>query len=164
MVLSFAAFGQALSDGLPVGAALDADVHYYPSARPLRALLGAVHDGPRLAASGAPQSLTTTSLRAACDQVGAAVAAEPWTERWPIAVHAAPTLLGRRWVIGDGAGSLPIAAEALGAPGLMALVALCAAGPVDLAAEWTPDGVVPLAAHLEDRVVDVGPHGPWGYG
>ena len=46
MVLSFAAYGQALDGGLPVGAALEADVHFYPSARPLRALLGVVHSGP----------------------------------------------------------------------------------------------------------------------
>ena len=46
MILSFAAYGQALDGGLPVGASLQADVHFYPSARPLRALLGVVHRTP----------------------------------------------------------------------------------------------------------------------
>ena len=92
------------------------------------------------------------------------MAAEPWLERWPLAVRAAPALQGGRWVFSDGDGSLPVAPDALAAPGLMDLVALSGGRPLAVAAEWTPDGLVPLAAHLDDRVVDVGPFGPWGYG
>jgi len=103
-------------------------------------------------------------LAQACDEAGAALAAEPWLERWPVAVRAAPALHGGRWVLADADGSLPVAREAHSAPGLPDLVALSGGRPLALAVEWTPDGVVPLAAHLDDRVVDVGPFGPWGYG
>jgi len=167
MVLGFAAYGQALDGGLPVGADVLADVHFYPSARPLRALLGVVHAGPRLAGvggEGSPLALRTVGLAQACDEAGAALAAEPWLERWPVAVRAAPALHGGRWVLADADGSLPVAREAHSAPGLPDLVALSGGRPLALAVEWTPDGVVPLAAHLDDRVVDVGPFGPWGYG
>jgi hypothetical protein len=167
MVLAFAAYGQALDGGLPVGADVDADVHFYPSARPLRALLGVVHAGPRLAEvdPGAPPiPLPAVGLAQACDEAGAALAAEPWLERWPVAVRAAPALHGGRWVLADADGSLPVAPDAQASPGLMDLIALSGGRPLALTAEWTADGVVPLAAHLADRVVDVGPFGPWGYG
>ena len=37
------------------------------------------------------------------------------------------------------------------------LLALSGGGPVDMTLEWTPHGVVPLAVHLDQRSVDIGP-------
>ena len=37
------------------------------------------------------------------------------------------------------------------------LLALSGGRPVDLTLEWTPHGVVPLAVHLPQRSVDIGP-------
>ena len=55
----------------------------------------------------------------------------------------------------DDTGTLAIAPEA---PGLDVLVAGAAAmETVDLTAEWTLDGAVPLTIHLPDRDLDVGP-------
>ena len=37
------------------------------------------------------------------------------------------------------------------------LLAISQGQRVDLTIEWTPHGVVPLAVHLDDRSVDIGP-------
>jgi hypothetical protein len=148
MILSFAAYRQSLDDSLAVGSAIDADLHRYPGVG-LRALVGtvhAVHDG-----ISAPPP---TSVAGACDAIGAALAAEPWTEHLPVTVQAAVTRLDGRWVLGDGTGSLPLAAET---PGLPVVLAASAGAPIDVTVEWTTDGAVPLTVHLADRVLDVGP-------
>jgi hypothetical protein len=90
----------------------------------------------------------------ACAQVGAAVAAEPWIERYPVCLLAAPARTGSRWVLTDNGGSLPLVE---GATGVGALLACSEGRPVPITAEWTPHGMVPLTAHLPDRAVDLGP-------
>jgi hypothetical protein len=155
MVLSFAAYGQSLDTSLPVGSALTADLHFYPSARPLRALVGVVHEGP--APDDRPPPCDTVAD--GCDDVGWALAAEPWLERWPLTLRAAPTVEHGRWLLADATGSLPIVGDP---PGLPALVALSGGRTIPLTAEWTPDGLIPVAAHPPGRTVDLGPEGPWG--
>ena len=75
LVLSFAAYGQSLSDDGAVGETMVADLHRYPGRRELRAIVGAVHD--LQPPSAAP--LVTTSLAGACDEVGAALGEVPHT-------------------------------------------------------------------------------------
>jgi hypothetical protein len=93
-------------------------------------------------------------VAAACAEVGEALAREPWLDRHPLCVLAAPARLGDRWVLTDGDGSLPLAE---GTPGIAALLACSEGRPVAVTAEWTPLGVVPLTLHLPDRAVDIGP-------
>ncbi len=148
MVLSFAAYRQSLDDSLVAGTAIDADLHRYPGVGP-RGLVGAIqaaHDGPC--------SPPTTTVAAACDGIGIALAAEPWSEHVPVTVRAAVTRAGGGWVLGDDTGSLPLVP---GTPGLPVVLAASAGDPVDLTIEWTTDGAVPLTVHLADRTLDVGP-------
>jgi hypothetical protein len=149
MLLSFAAYGQSLDDSLSVGTQVHADLFRYPGVLGLRALLGRRHAD----ATPAPPPAAGT-VAAACDALGAALAAEPWLERYPVTVLAAPAPAGGRWVLTDASGSFPLAA---GAPGLGALVACSGGEPVAVTCEWTPAGLVPLTAHLADRAVDLGP-------
>jgi hypothetical protein len=153
LALSFAAYGQSLSDDGAVGSTTVADLHRYPGRRELRAIIGAVH-APQLPRPGV---VATTSLAGACDEVGAALGEVPWLERWPVTVLAAPTLSAGRWVLADHTGTLPLAPDA--APGLMAMVAASRGAAVPLTAEWTAAGLIPLAVHLPDRSIDVGPRG-----
>jgi hypothetical protein len=155
MILSFAAYGQSLDTSLPVGTLLVADVHFYPSAQPLRALVGVVHEPP--VADDRPPPAST--LEVGCAEVGWALAAEPWLERWPLTLRAAPTIDGARWMLADATGALPVAGEP---PGWPALVALSGGRTLPLTAEWTADGLLPVAAHPVGRTVDLGPAGPWG--
>jgi hypothetical protein len=148
MILSFAAYRQSLDDSLAAGTAVDADLYRYPGVGP-RGLVGAihtVHDGPC-----APPA---TTVAVACDGIGMALAAEPWSEHVPVTVRAAVTRAGGGWVLGDDTGSLPLVP---GTPGLPVVLAASAGDPVDLTVEWTTDGAVPLTVHLADRALDVGP-------
>ncbi len=149
MVLSFAAYRQSLDASLTVGTQMHADVFRYPGAVALRVLMGAIH--------GDPQSAPTpsgSSVAEACAEVGRALAAEPWLERHPLCVVAAPTRAAGRWLLTDATGSLPLVE---GATGVATLLACSAGRPVTVTAEWTAAGLVPLTVHLADRAVDIGP-------
>jgi hypothetical protein len=148
MLLSFAAFRQSLDDSFTVGTVVRADLHRYPGGS-LRALAGVRHADPLPFTQ--PQGVP---LAEACDEVGAAVAAEPWLERLPAVVRARPTVADGRWVLTDSSGSLPLIGDvrALGT-----VLAASAGEPSTITIEWTPHGVLPLAVHLSDRSLDVGP-------
>ena len=154
LLLSFAAYGQSLGGEPQPGTMLHADLHLYPGVAPLRAVLGTMH-GAVVADPGGPPGAT---LAGACDVVGGALALEPWLERHPITVRAAPTLTESRWVLTDHTGTLPLAAPA----NVVARLAACSAGhPITITAEWTPDGLVPLTVHLPTGAIDIGPRGGW---
>jgi len=154
LLLSFAAYGQSLGGEPEPGTIIHADVHAYPGAAPLRVLLGLIHAPATVDVDGPPSA----SLAGACDDVGVALAAEPWLERHPLTVRAWPTLVDGRWVLADHTGSMPITGNLDGVPLLVA----CTAGhSATISAEWMPDGVVPLTVHLVDGAVDIGPRGGW---
>jgi len=164
LVLSFAAYQQSLDTSLEVGTVIHADVHRYPGPA-LRALVGRIHPPPEAAlfpleapAGPPPGRPPAQDVVAACDEVGRMLAAEPWLDRVPTSVTAAPGRRGDRWTLGDPTGSLPVAdSGGGGGDGFAQLLALSGGAPVDLTVEWTPHGVVPLAVHLDDRTVDIGP-------
>ena len=149
MVLSFAAYGQSLDNTLTVGSVVHADLFRYPGALGLRVLLG-----PRHGDSSLEGEVAASSVASACAHVGAAIAAEPWIERYPVCVRAAPARRQSRWLLTDATGSVPLVD---GVTGIGALLACSGGQAVAITAEWTPFGLVPLTAHLADRVVDVGP-------
>lgn len=149
MLLSFAAYGQSLDTSWSVGTSVHADLFRYPGALGLRALAGRHHEAPVPAGP-----VGGCSIAAACAQVGAAVAAEPWVERFPLCVVAAPARSAGRWVLTDATGSLPLVD---GASGIGALLACSEGAALPVTAEWTSSGLVPLTAHLADRAVDLGP-------
>lgn len=154
MLLSFAAYQQSLDDSFEVGTVVRADLHRYPG-RSLRALAGRRAADPLPPAGVA--AAAALGVAAACDAVGAAVAAEPWIERYPVIVRASPARMpGPRaaWVLTDESGSIPLAAPSRS---LAMLLAASEGAPVVATVEWTPRGVVPLTVHLSDRALDVGP-------
>ncbi|MEP7046862.1 MAG: SWIM zinc finger family protein [Ilumatobacteraceae bacterium] len=148
MILSFAAFQQSLDTSFTVGTQVHADLFRYPGAVALRVLVGPRHGEPDQAGSIASSSITE-----ACAQIGRALAAEPWLERYPICVLAAPARSAGRWLLTDSTGSLPLAEGAI----VGTLLACSAGRPAIVMAEWTAAGLVPLAIHLADRAVDIGP-------
>ncbi len=149
MVLSFAAYRQSLDASLTVGTKVHADVFRYPGAVALRVLMG-----PRHSEAQAPAPPAGSSVAEACAEVGRALAAEPWLERYPMCIIAAPTRASGRWLLTDTTGSLPLVD---GASGVGTLLACSAGQPVTVTAEWTAMGLVPLTVHLADRAVDIGP-------
>lgn len=149
MLLSFAAYQQSLDASFDVGTMVRADLHRYPGGS-LRALAGRRESEP--APLYRPAALT---LREACDEIGSMVAAQPWLDRLPAIVSAAPTVVDQRWVVTDHTGSLPLLGDARS---VGAVVAASAGRDVTMTVEWTPRGVLPLTVHLDDRTLDVGPH------
>ena len=178
LILSFAAYRQSLDTSLVVGTTVHADLHRYPG-HALRALVGDVHSShDQSPKSGADVALSATSapdlrggaagedevgrrggsIGEACGEVGRALATEPWLDRVPVLVRAAPTMSAGRWVLTDDTGSLPLDdASRSVRSGLPMLLAVSAAAPVDLAVEWTPTGLVPLTVFGERGAIDVGP-------
>jgi hypothetical protein len=154
MLLSFAAFGQSLDAWPSVGMTLHGDLHRYPGMVRLRALLGDV-TGTTAAADA---STLGGTIAEGCAHVGAALAAEPWLERYPIAVRATATVANGRWLLTDGEGALPLATAAT-TDELATLLAATAGQPATVVVEWTPQGVVPVAVHTPTRSIDVGPRG-----
>jgi hypothetical protein len=148
MVLSFAAYQQSLDTSFDVGSQVHADLFRYPGAVALRVLVGPRHGEPLPA-----PAVVGSSVNGACAEIGRALAAEPWLERYPICVLAAPTRDGGRWLLTDSSGSLPLVeGSAVGT-----LLACTAGRPTPITAEWTAAGLVPLTVHLPDRAVDIGP-------
>ena len=148
MVLSFAAFQQSLDTSFVVGTQVHADLFRYPGSVALRVLMGPRHSEPRPAAR-----IVGSSIAEACHQIGRALAHEPWLERYPVCVVAAPTRSGGRWLLTDSTGSLPLVDGSI----VGTLLACSAGRPAIVMAEWTPAGLVPLTIHLADRAVDIGP-------
>ena len=157
MVLSFAAYRQSLDDSLRVGTVVPADVFRYPGAG-LRALVGRRGEVDPTEQIDHPGG----SVAGACAVVGNGFVAEPWTERIPVCLTAAPAVSGRRWALTDRSGTLPLAVDHRD-DGLAMLLACSAGRPVPLTCEWTPNGLVPLTVHLPDRIVDVGPVADRGF-
>ena len=148
MVLSFAAYQQSLDTSFDVGTQVHADLFRYPGAIALRVLVG-----PRHSQALPAPAIVGSSITGGCAEIGRALASEPWLERYPICVLAAPTRDGGRWLLTDSTGSLPLVeAAAVGT-----LLACTAGRPTPITAEWTAAGLVPLTVHLPDRAVDIGP-------
>lgn len=168
LLLSFAAYQQSLDDELEVGTVVHADLHRYPGPA-LRALLGTRHADPvdlmfPNEPSAGPQAGRPPgqTVAEACDEVGRMLVAEPWLDRLPTSVTAAVSRTANGWCLTDSTGSLPMFApddqrRRTGDGGLAGLLAASSGAPVDLTIEWTPHGVVPLAIHLADRTIDIGP-------
>lgn len=152
VLLSFAAGEGGLDDTYAVGSCWSADLHRYPGRGVTRALVGRVHSAARPAT---PPPAGT--LAEACRVVSGAVADEPWVER--VAVHAAVSVARTPdgWALTDPTGSLPLAPETARIGSVGVLLACSADGPVDVTAEWTPDGLVPLTVWSDGRAIDVGP-------
>ena len=154
MLLSFAAYQQSLDDSFTVGTVVHADLHRYPGGS-LRALAGRRYADPLPFTT--PTAVTVVE---ACDEVGSAVAGEPWLERYPATVRATPSVLDGRWVLTDDTGSLPLQGDDRSLGALLAAsagVAATGTPSVDMTIEWTPWGVRLLTVHLPDRTLDLGP-------
>jgi hypothetical protein len=79
LLLDFAAGTQTLDPGLPVGAAVDAELVFYPGALGLRAVIKS-----QRAIRSAAQPLPGRSIDNALSEYADALARTPWVERWPM--------------------------------------------------------------------------------
>ncbi len=130
------------------GSVLEGALAYYPAAAALRAL--PVSELVRRA-TDTPSPLGGQDLDAALGEWSRALAADPWLERWPVALRAvAPVRSDGRWWLRDEDGAMAPLAD--GAP--WRLVALAGGAPLQVSGEWDGRALHPLAAFTgDDRVV-----------
>jgi hypothetical protein len=150
LVLSFAAPGQSLDTSLVPGTQVEAEVVYFPSAYPLRALV-------KLARSARPlKSLAGYNrLAEAAAAYGRALAQQPWLARFaaPLA-GLTPLRLDGAWWVRDAAGQgWPLAPDFEAA---WQLLALSGGAPLPLFGEWDGDHYWPLSGWVGGRLVTLG--------
>lgn len=140
------------------GTELHASLHFYPGQPPMRAVAGERHTQPVPAkcptgAGGADALLAEYAV---------GLEQDPWLTVWPALLTGTPTLpsrgsgpsaggpRGTRWQLIDAAGAaLPLAER----ESLWTLLAVSGGGPVTVAAEWRPDGLLPLTVWHGDQAV-----------
>ncbi|MFB7633853.1 SWIM zinc finger family protein [Streptomyces sp. NPDC056149] len=144
--LSFGGPHRPLDVALPPGLLLDADLAYYPGARPLRAALGERH------APAAPGPVPSgCGVDAALAAYGHALRDDPWLDAWPVVltdVVPLPAGDGDGWQLADvdGESALPLDPRGLGHAALWSLVSISGGAPLTVFGECGHRGFLPLTA------------------
>jgi hypothetical protein len=145
LLLSFAMFNGPLDRSLVPGIAIDAELAYFPSSYPLRAVVRQRH-GPPAAFERLPGF---PDLIAATGAYAAALAQMPWLERFPLTLHQiVPARAGDRWVLRDRGGRIVPLASSFGQG--WRLLALSGGRPLALFGEWNGLSLLPLSAWAEE--------------
>ena len=137
LILQFAAAGAPFAEGFVSGTVLEGELAFYPGAYPLRAVVRSRTGG----ATRAEELPGHGTLEAFLDRTSRVTASQPWLERLPVALEAVvPFLDGGRWLVRDRDGeALPLAGGEH-----WTLLSLSGGHPVDLAAEWDGETLLPL--------------------
>jgi hypothetical protein len=137
LILQFAASGTPFAESFISGTVVEGELAFYPGAYPLRAVVrsraGAATRTEELPGHG--------TVEAFLDHTSTVTAGQPWLERLPVTLEAVVPLLDEgRWLVRDRDG------EALPLTGgdHWSLLSLSGGHPVDLAAEWDGEMLLPL--------------------
>lgn len=143
LLLSFGAAGRPPQSALPVGLMIDAEITAYEGSRP-RGELGEQFTPPVAIDTPPPGGPCASAV----DAYGRALRDDPWLDSWPVTLtDVTPVPDGDGWQLVDADGdALPVAAVALGRPGLWKLVALAGGRPLTVFGEFGHRGFVPLTA------------------
>lgn len=144
----FAVNGQGFEQALAIGAQFRGALHFYPGAWPQRALLSAQHDMQPIAALPVLPSLDDVLTGYA-----GALAANPFIEKYPVALAGVtPQFDGRHCVL-RGADGRAVPLAAFGEPWL--LLALSGGHPVTVTGTWDGYALVPLAVWSGGRLFNL---------
>jgi SWIM zinc finger len=147
VVLSYAPPGMPLEGSLVPGTVVDADLHFYPGAAPLRAVVGERRGEP-----GAVSTVAGGSIAAALSAYAAALAADPWVGSWPVVLAAVVPVPGEPWLLTEDDSALPVVAGSCDA---WRLLALSGGQPLTVVAECAAAGVRPVSVVDGERLVQV---------
>jgi len=140
LLLAFAHGGQPLDMSLLPGAALEADLCFWPSAYPLRALVKTRHSELESleGLSGYP------TVDAAVDAGSEALSRHPWLEPFPLVLEGVrPCFQEGQWLVRDAAGAgLPLSPSFTEG---WTLLAVSGGAPVTLCGEWDGRRLFPLS-------------------
>jgi hypothetical protein len=141
-ILQFATSGAPFAEHFVSGTVVEGELAFYPGAYPLRAVVrsraGAATRAEELPGHG--------TLEAFLDHTSTMTASQPWLQRLPATLESVvPLLAGGRWLVRDRDGeALPLAGG-----DHWTLLSLSGGHPVDLAAEWNGETLLPLGVVTE---------------
>ena len=146
LLLDFAAPGQPLKANLLPGASLDAELVFYPSNFPLRAVVSRRHSRPEPCGSPRGHATVESLLNAYAE----ALARNPWIEVFPAMLcEVVPVRREGGWIVRDSGGRLlPLS------PRLRRgweVLALSGGNTVTLFGEWDGQHLLPLGVWVEGR-------------
>ncbi|HAJ64454.1 MAG TPA: hypothetical protein DCP31_38825 [Cyanobacteria bacterium UBA8543] len=148
LILNYAYGNQPLDSSFIPGTAIDAELGFFESAYPLRALLKVRH--------ASPTSLLTLpgeeSIATALSTYIKALACQPWIEQFPLILQAiVPSQHNNGWAISDSAGYLlPITYRFEQG---WQLLALSGGHPINVFGEWNGKNFLPLSALAQDKFI-----------
>jgi hypothetical protein len=150
LVLNFAPLGRPFESGLIPGADLDAELVFWPSSFPLRALVKVRHaTGPIKALPGHPD------LDSALIAFGAALARNPWLQHFLMVLEdIVPLRRGNGWAVRDRLDHL-LPLTILVEDGWR-LLALSGGHPITLVAEWDGEYLNPLSVWMGGELILIG--------
>jgi hypothetical protein len=152
LLLDFAHGNQAWEQTLLLGTGLEAELAFYPSAYPLRALVKTQQTGVLLA--NAPPGMDVTTAIAQYHQ---ALAVCPWIQRFPMLLQeVVPFQDQDQWLLQDQQLTVLPLSTHLDKQGYWRLLALSGGYPVTLFGEWNGTDFQPLSVWVEDALYAVG--------
>lgn len=147
LVLDFVHGQQSFENSLLPGSGLEAELVFYPSAYPLRALIKTRQEAVSLRKTP-PGQATIAAAIAAYSQ---ALTQCPWIERFPLLLTAVvPQHSHERWLIQDQQGAVLPLSERLESTQGWQLLALSGGQPLALFGEWNGTALLPLSVWVED--------------
>jgi hypothetical protein len=152
LILDFAPAGRPLDVSLVVGTAFRAELAFYPSAAPERALVKSRGDAAPVALG---DDAGAGAWRDAFGRVAETLAANPWRRRVPLTLRNARAVrdsADRWWIIDAHGEGAPLSRRT---PGLWTLLARVGARPATLFGEWDGASFLPLSAWRDGHFIDL---------
>jgi len=152
LLLDFVHGQQSFEHSFFPGMCLEAELGFYPSAYPLRAVIKTRQEAVLLS-KHPPGYVNITDAIAAYSR---AFSTCPWIEQFPMLLQTViPVREGDRWFIQDMDGSgLPLSAQLDPKQGWQ-LLALSGGHPITLFGEWDGNQLLPLSVWMEDQVYEL---------
>jgi hypothetical protein len=160
LLLDFAAGAAPMERGVVSGSEFDAELAFYPSRLPLRAVImsrgeASPISGPAVAGAG-------TKVGEALRGYAMGLAANPWLARWPMLLAEVRLVRdGEAWYLVDGENAgLPLhpsCASGLSELQLWRMLSASGGRAMTVCAEWDGEAALPLGAVFSGDYLDVGP-------
>lgn len=145
LILDFAAGNQPLDPSLMAGVEFDAELGFYPSRLPLRALMK--DRGPMAALGESLGAASDVCMEDALRRHAEALALNPWLPQWPMILSQVRLArVGTSWCLTDQHGaSLPLHAAFERSRAMWTLLSTSGGAMASVAVEWNGASALPLA-------------------